>query len=173
MELLLGAGTRRLKVLSLPGTPADWTELVTLDFNSDHNPGVVHDLNVFPWPFADDTFDEVHAYEVMEHLGQQGDFKRFFADFSEIWRVLKPGGFFVGTSPAWNSPWAWGDPGHTRIMSRECLIYLDQTEYRQIGQTPMTDYRFCYKADLEVVASEHNNGTYFYGLKAHKPARTV
>jgi SAM-dependent methyltransferase len=92
---------------------------------------------------------------------------------SEIWRVLKPGGFFVGTSPAWNSPWAWGDPGHTRIMSRECLIYLDQTEYRQIGHTPMTDYRFCYKADLEVVASEHNNGTYFYGLKAHKPARTI
>ena len=171
MELLLGAGTRRLKVLSLPGTPHDWTKLVTLDFNGDHNPDVVHDLNVFPWPFADNTFDEVHAYEVMEHLVQQGDFKRFFQDFSEIWRVLKPGGLFCGTSPAWNSPWAWGDPGHTRIISRECLIYLDQMEYSQIGRTPMTDYRFCYSADLECVASEIENGTYLYGLKAHKPAR--
>ena len=29
---------------------------------------VVHDLNSMPWPFGNDTFDEVHAYDVIEHL---------------------------------------------------------------------------------------------------------
>lgn len=172
MELLLGAGTRRNKVLTLEGRPQDWTKLVTLDFNGDHNPDVIHDLNVFPYPFEDNTFDEVHAYEVMEHLGQQGDFRRFFQDFSEIWRILKPGGILCGTSPAWCSNWAWGDPGHTRVISRESFIYLDQTEYEQVGKTPMTDYRFCYSADLKLVAATiTEGGTFQYGLEAVKPPR--
>lgn len=174
MELLLGAGARRDKVLRLEGRPDHWEQLVTLDFNADHNPDVVHDLNVFPWPFADNTFDEVHAYEVMEHLGTQGDFRRFFADFSEIWRVLKPGGVFCGTSPVWFGRWAWGDPGHTRIISLESFTYLQQPEYaKQIGNTPMTDYRFCYAADFDVVAAavDEQAAVFQYGLQAVKPSR--
>ena len=172
MELLIGCGTRREKLLAIEGRPQDWTNLTTLDLVPDHKPDVVHDLNVFPWPFADETFDEVHAYEVLEHLGRQGDFQRFFADFSEIWRILKPGGHLVGTSPFWASPWAWGDPGHTRVISMEALTYLDQTEYdKQVGNTPMTDYRFCYQADFEVVAAVQDERSFQYGLEAVKPSR--
>lgn len=172
MELLLGAGTRRNKILTLEGRSQEWTDLVTLDFNADHNPDVVHDLNVFPWPFADNSFDEVHAYELLEHLGQQGDFKRFFQDFSEIWRVLKPDGVLCGTSPMWASPWAWGDPGHTRVISLESFTYLRQPEYDQVGRTAMTDYRFCYEADFDIIAAHVTEaGTFQYGLQAIKPSR--
>lgn len=172
MELLLGAGTRRNKVVVVQGAPLEWTNLTTLDFNDDHKPDVVHDLNVFPYPFADNSFDEVHAYEVLEHLGQQGDFKRFFQDFSEIWRILKPDGVLCGTSPAWCSAWAWGDPGHTRVISMQSFIYLRQPEYDQVGRTPMTDYRFCYEADFDVVAAEiTESGTFKYALRAIKPSR--
>lgn len=172
MELLIGCGTRRTKVLSLPDRPRDWTNLVTLDLVSDHSPDVVHDLNVFPWPFADDTFDEVHAYEVLEHLGTQGDFRRFFQDFSEIWRILKPRGVLLGTSPYWGGAWAWGDPGHTRIISLESLTYLNQPQYeKQVGVTPMTDYRFCYTADFDLVAASKDGDGFQYGLQAVKPSR--
>ena len=36
---------------------------VNLDVSEGLGADVVHDLNCLPWPFADDTFDEVHAYE--------------------------------------------------------------------------------------------------------------
>lgn len=169
MELLLGAGSSRAKLLSL-GDRA-WGHLVTLDINQDHNPDVVHDLEILPYPFDDDAFDEIHAYEVMEHIGRQGDWRFFFAQWAEIYRILKPGGVFFGTSPAFDSPWAWGDPGHTRIINQECLCFLSQPNYAQVGKTAMTDYRFVWKGDFDVIYSRTEGHTYQYGLKAIKPAR--
>lgn len=170
-ELLLGCGSSRVKKLASPDRP-NWEGLVTLDITDAHNPDVVHDIAVLPLPFADNTFDEIHAYEVMEHVGRQGDWRFFFDQWSDIWRILKPGGKFYGTSPHWQSNWAWGDPGHTRIISQECLTYLNQIAYqKQVGITPMTDYRFCYQADFDHVHFDNRGGTFVYVLQAVKPSR--
>ena len=135
MELLAGSGANTQKRMWLPGQEA-WKELVTIDINPDHKPDVVWDLNNRPLPFDDDSFDEIHAYEVLEHLGQQGDWRGYFAEWSEWWRILKPGGHLYGSSPPWSNEWAWGDPGHTRIISNACLTFLVQPEYtKQIGKT--------------------------------------
>lgn len=55
----------------------DWVPLV--------EPDVAHDLNVYPYPFADNTFDLVEADHVLEHLD------RPFQAMKEIHRVAKPG----------------------------------------------------------------------------------
>lgn len=171
MELLLGAGSRHKKLLSFPGRE-EWEKLVTLDINEAHGPDVVWDLNNLPLPFEDNTFDEIHAYEVLEHIGKQGDWKQWFSEWSEWHRILKPDGFFFGTSPTFDSPWAWGDPGHTRIVSGEALTFLEQPAYtKQIGVTAMTDYRFVYKADFDLIHLKSENGSLQYGLRAVKPSR--
>jgi SAM-dependent methyltransferase len=173
MELLVGAGASREKKIKRPGDDPGWQHLVTLDLFEGHGVDVVHDLRVRPLPFEDNTFEEIHAYDVLEHLGQQGDFVSFFEEWSEWWRILKPGGHMFAISPHWSSPWAWGDPGHTRVYGPECISFLDQTEYvRQIGVSPMTDYRSIYKADFEPVFMKvENNAQFVYVLKAHKPSR--
>lgn len=173
MELLLGSGSSKVKKLVYAGRAA-WSGLVTLDFNDDHKPDVVHDLNVRPLPFGDDQFEEIHAYELLEHLGHQGDWRGFFEEWAEYWRILKPGGLFIGTSPHYSSPWAWGDPGHTRVVSAECFVFLSQPNYAQVGKTPMTDYRFCYRADFDVVHLHVNEAQQLeYVLRAVKPSRTA
>lgn len=170
-ELLIGCGSRREKLLGWKSSET-WTDLVTLDINAEHKPDVVHDLTVLPLPFADDTFDEIHAYEVLEHTGQQGDWRFFFAQWSEFWRILKPGGLFIGSSPAFRSDWAWGDPGHTRIVQSENFVFLHQPSYTgQVGKTPMTDYRFVYEADFEPKALHTGKDTFEYVLEAVKPSR--
>lgn len=171
MELLIGSGSARDKRLFVEGRN-EWTELVTLDIEPAHQPHVVWDLNERPLPFDDGTFDEIHAYEVLEHLGRQGDYRAFFAEWEEWWRLLKPGGLIIGTSPHWSSKWAWGDPGHTRIVSPESLVFLVQPEYaRQVSITPMSDYRSCYRADFDIVHCKVDGQTFQFGLRAVKPAR--
>jgi SAM-dependent methyltransferase len=156
-ELLIGCGSQRDKRLHPPGRPAQWEDLMTLDWNSAHHPDVVHDLEVLPYPFDGDTFDEIHAYEVLEHIGQLGDFRAFLAQFSEFWRILKPGGFFAATCPSYRSMWAFGDPSHKRVITSGTLVFLSQKQYRsQVDgdpgpKTSMSDFRFCYSADFEPV----------------------
>lgn len=155
-ELLIGCGHSREKriipTLERPRSCNDgvWCNLTTLDNNPRCLPDVLYDLrdlaNGFGgterFPFGSNSFDELHAYEVLEHVGSQGDHEAFFAQFAEFWRVLKPGGYFCATVPHWKSIWAFGDPGHTRVISSASLVFLDREEYRkQLGITAMSDYR--------------------------------
>ena len=168
-ELLIGCGNSRVNQAT-----GEWSNLTTIDHDPNCGADVVHDLDETPWPFADDSFNEAHAYCVLEHLGRQGDYRSFFALFAEIYRVLKPGGLLFAKCPSRDDKWAWGDPSHTRIVSNESLIFLDQAEYTsQIGRTSMTDFRWLWQGDFERVLTQ-DDGVYFkFALKAHKPARTA
>lgn len=169
MELLVGCGNNRDKKIKVQDTPQEWCELVTMDWDEGVNPHVVHDLCMVPYPFDDDTFDEIHAYEVLEHCGAQGDWRLFFNQFQEFWRILKPGGLFVATCPPWDSIWAWGDPGHSRVISEASLIFLDQDNYEsQVGRTAMTDYRRWYKGNFERLLAREQSGTFVFILRAKK-----
>jgi len=166
--LLIGAGNRRDRLIGGNGSKA-FENLTTLDINPDCKPDVLWDLEKLPLPFPDDEFDEIHAYEVLEHTGRQGDYKFFFDQFTEFWRILKPGGLLCATTPAWDSMWAWGDPSHTRIINEGTLVFLSQHEYkRQIGLTPMTDFRYIYQADFDVDFIEKTESHLIFVLKAVK-----
>lgn len=169
MELLIGCGSNRAKKLSVQGR-AEWSGLVTLDYEARHKPDVVHDLHN-SLPFEDDSADEIHAYEVLEHVGTQGDYKFFFKQFTDFWRVLKNGGLLLGTVPLPKSVWAWGDPSHTRVIPKESFTFLHQPAYEQVGKTAMSDFRSIYKADFDIVHMQENGEILEFGLKAVKPAR--
>lgn len=196
-ELLIGCGhNRRKKVepknfcfgrgypIADLGKSHDWGELDTLDCNPDCAADMLWDLNVTPWcrtgpdlvavPIPADTYDEVHAYEVLEHLGSLGNAQAFFRTFAEVWRILKPGGFLCATCPSRYSEWLWGDPGHTRAILPASLIFLNQPQYdQQLGNTAMSDYRYMYRADFDTLAAHDNRETFWFVLQAVKPSRWV
>lgn len=195
-ELLIGCGNRRDKRMGGQGrhSPDNWQCLTTCDISEACRPDLVIDLEKTPWcamnaPGNDraatqvldlyeclraDTFDEVHAYEVLEHLGHQGDVWSFFGTFKEIWRVLKPGGHLCATVPSRFSEWLWADPGHRRAITPASLVFLVQPQYtHQVGVTPMSDYREHYAADFDIVFCEDDQQTHRFVLQAVKPSRYV
>ena len=167
-ELLIGCGHNKRKVIATHKR-RDWENLTTLDVNQLCNPDVIWDLCKFPYPFEDNAFDEIHAYEVLEHTGQQGDYKFFFDQFSEFWRILKPNGLIAASVPKWDTIWAWGDPSHTRVINDGTLVFLSQKQYKkQLGRTAMSDFTDCYKADFDIEDSEYKNDFFYFILKAVK-----
>lgn len=168
-ELLLGSGSRTKPDLVVNGQEAFSDDLVRLDISGRHGPDVVWDLNVRPLPFSDASFDRVYAFEVLEHIGRQGDYQGFFDEWNEYHRILKPGGLFIASVPHWQSQWAWADPGHTRILPPDVLTFLMQEQYeKQIGKTPMADYRDVYHGDFELEYLEQEAHRVFFVLKAKK-----
>lgn len=59
---------------------------VNLDRQASVKPDVIHNLNISPYPFEDNTFDIVEANHILEHLD------KVFSAMAEIHRILKPGG---------------------------------------------------------------------------------
>ncbi len=181
-ELLIGCGNGREKHVRWReggDYPApllkEWVSLTTLDIDPNCGADIEHDLNRLPLPFkGEDIFDEIHAYSVLEHVGQQGDWRFFFAQFSEFWRILKPNGLLCGCVPNIASPWLWGDPGHTRALPPQAFTYLNQPSYtRQIGVTFLCDYRHVYEADFDQWEPAFTDHEHWFVLQAIKPSRIV
>lgn len=167
MELLIGAGNSRKKKIHMDNT--EWKKLVTLDYDPNTEVDVYHDLELFPYPFDDNLFDEIHAYEVLEHTGAQGDWGFFFDQFNEFHRILKPDGLFFASVPKWDSVWAFGDPSHKRVLSHASLTFLSQAEYKeQVGKTAMSDFRDIYKGDFSCVWYKYEGDNFYFILKAIK-----
>jgi len=75
MERILDVGCGRAKY---PGA-------IGLDVNPLTDADVIADLNRFPWPFPDSTFDRVLCHHIVEHVT---DLVRFM---EEIHRIARPG----------------------------------------------------------------------------------
>jgi ubiquinone/menaquinone biosynthesis C-methylase UbiE len=81
-------------------------DAVNLDISAEVGADVVHDLNKMPWPFPADSFDEVHAYDVLEHVE---DVPR---TLEEIHRICRSGGVVHATVPHFSSANAFTDVTH-------------------------------------------------------------
>lgn len=78
---------------------------------------VVHNLDVVPWPFPDDHFDQVRAHHVFEHLHNPIGF------MVQAHRVLRTGGLLHIAVPDWQSKNAYTDPTHVRYCTDETWDY--------------------------------------------------
>ncbi len=178
-ELLLGAGHSRVKKLGNMAPPlglglyADWQDLTTVDINGSIPCDRFIDLSSRVWwtALGRNQFDEVHAYCVLEHLGKQGNIREFFDTFENIWIVLKPGGMLYGICPTMFSRWAWGDPGHSRIISSESISFLDRENYAELGHTSRSDYRGMWYGDFKCIGRANDGDLFMFALMAVKPAR--
>lgn len=81
---------------------------------------VTWDLEKFPWPFPDNSVDEIVCNHYIEHT------KDLIAFMNELYRIMVPGGTAIIRAPYYNSMRAWQDPTHVRAISEATFLYYNQ-----------------------------------------------
>ncbi|MBT3553831.1 MAG: hypothetical protein HOO19_10760 [Rhodospirillaceae bacterium] len=84
---------------------------------------VVHDLEQFPWPFDDETAEEVLLNHVLEHLGQDTDV--FLGIMKELYRVCRAGAAVRIHVPHPRHDDFITDPTHVRAILPDTLAMFD------------------------------------------------
>lgn len=119
------------------------------------NPDIIHDLNVYPYPFDDNSVDEIYCSHYVEHiphdnlstiintvLAKSNNFEEFKINLlqtafgcpidglhkfmDECYRILKPGARMTIDTPYYSSVRACQDPSHIRSISELTFYYYDK-----------------------------------------------
>ncbi len=80
---------------------------------------VVHDLNRFPYPFPDRSFDEIHLTHVIEHV------ESILKVMEEVHRIGKPHCLVTIITPHHSDAISWQDPTHRWHLNSYSFVYFD------------------------------------------------
>jgi SAM-dependent methyltransferase len=124
----LPTGQRLLDVGSADGPSVAWTDGIVERTPMDLHPEGLPDGGVcgsiMALPFRDEAFGGISAFDVIEHVDDDGGAVR------ELLRALAPGGVLLVTVPAYQ--WAWSpfdvEAGHFRRYTRRRIVRLLRRE---------------------------------------------
>ena len=75
LNLNLGSGSKRIK------------EYINVDKYETFKPDIVHDLEQIPYPFKNDSVDNIILSHILEHIGQKPDI--YNSIMKELYRICK------------------------------------------------------------------------------------
>ena len=81
------------------------------------NVDIVCDLDCYPWPFGDESVDEIAMSHCLEHLTDRNRAVR------EIHRILVPGGRALIEVPHFTAQLAFQDPTHRHFFGYHTFAY--------------------------------------------------
>jgi predicted SAM-dependent methyltransferase len=84
---------------------------------------VVYDFEKFPYPFEDDSIDEIYCSHVLEHMSDLGKV------MEEFTRIGKNECQIKVKVPYFSSPNAWGDYTHKRTFNLNSFDYFTPEHY--------------------------------------------
>jgi SAM-dependent methyltransferase len=91
---------------------------IGIDRNPASKPDVLVDLDKFPYPFADNSFDRITAIHVIEHLSD------VIRSMEEFHRLLRPGGTLRIETPHYTDYSSFCDPTHKNHLNSFSFRYF-------------------------------------------------
>lgn len=114
-----------------------------VDLSPECNPDMVCDLEKFPWPWENDSVNEVVFNHCLEHLG--GDPKVFLGIMKELYRVCQAGAVVWINVPHPRHDNFINDPTHVRVITPTLLTLFDKErndewKKRRAANSPLAHY---------------------------------
>jgi len=87
---------------------------------------VVHDLNIFPYPFPDNEFDYIEMSHIIEHIDRPLNL------MNEVYRISKNGTTIRIITPHYSSQLSYGDLEHFHHFGYVTFLSLQNTGFFKI-----------------------------------------
>lgn len=117
------------------------------------DPDVKHDLEHLPWPFADDSVEEIRMTHVLEHLGRDPDV--FLDIFKELYRVSAPGCRIYIVVPHPRHEDFLGDPTHVRAITPGTLELFSRKKCFEWAKTKAANTPLALYLDVDFEITEN------------------
>ncbi len=117
---------------------------------------ICFDLEAFPWPLQDNSYEEIRMWDVIEHMSN------IIGVIDECWRVLKPNGLLTMKACGWKNENFWVDITHKKAFHRKSMDYFDPTT--EIGK----EYGFYTDKKWKIIEITEHKNNYYYKLKTLK-----
>jgi len=114
-------------------------------------PDKLVDLEVFPWPWKDNSVDEIIMSHVLEHLGQTTD--TFLNIMKELYRVCTHKAIIHIQVPDHRSDGYFGDPTHVRPITKAIMNLFSKKENKRTIEKgwPNTTLALFLDVDFEII----------------------
>ena len=109
----------KLKILDLGCGKKKRPGTIGVDYSDRHKADIILDLNVFPYPFENESIDQVYLDNVLEHLNQP------MRVMEEVHRICKTGACVKVIVPYFRSVWGFIDPTHRTFYTVDSFAYYD------------------------------------------------
>lgn len=107
------------KILNLGSGKKIINKGIRLDINPDVNPDVLHDLNKFPYPFKNNTFDLITMDNVI------GELDNLWKVMDEVHRISKDDAKIIISVPYFRSSYAFIHPNIKSFFTVQSFDYFD------------------------------------------------
>lgn len=123
---------------------------------------MVVDLETFPWPWEDNSIDEIDCHHYVEHT------KDLIAFMNELHRILKPGCKANISAPYYTSMRAFQDPTHRRSICEATFLYFNADWRRANGldhYSITADFDFVYGYNMDSEWAQRNEEARMFAIK--------
>ncbi len=143
MKLNLGCGSKILD------------GYINVDKFDYYKPNIVHDLEKFPYPFDENSVDQIILSHVLEHIGQDPDI--FNKIIKEFYRICKNEAIINIAVPHPRHDAFISDPTHVRPITLHSLRLYDQKlnktwEESKAANTPLG---FIHNVNFQVISIQY------------------
>ncbi len=102
---------------------------------------LIWDMNIFPYPFRDNSVEEVLLSNILEHLPNT------ISVMEEVYRICKKDSMVRIIVPYYNSPGAHHDPTHVRCFTERTFDYFTED-----GATYSSEYNYYSSARMKIIS---------------------
>ncbi len=117
---------------------------IGIDINPRSQADVIHDLNLFPYPFPENHFDEIFCGNIIEHLDD------FLKVMEELHRIAKSSALVTVVVPFYSHQQAHTDPTHRHFFGVHSFDYF-------VGGTANAGFRYS-TAQFTLLSVEFEKG---------------